>query len=97
MAKTKQINVTNVPANNPVTVLSVCKRVRVGELESNAGYPTTDFKVHSPLSTDDAFHRIGGESWTFEAQNRQFFRPGDIVGYLESSIAGPVVFVQYEE
>lgn len=96
MAKTKQIATTAVLASNPITAISVCKTIRVAELESVANYPTADFQIASPTATDDVFYRIAGESWTFQAPNRQFFRPGDIVGYIATP-GGAKTFVQYEE
>ncbi len=93
MAKTFQFTVDNVGNPEPVTAQSVCKRIYIRE-QGAAG--TTDYFVRQPGMTDPQERKTAGEWTMFEAAPGNFFRPGDIVGYVET-VTGSVTFSQREE
>jgi heme/copper-type cytochrome/quinol oxidase subunit 2 len=94
MPKTKQISVTTTPA--AITVQTTCKTVTISELQSPT-WPTADFQIQAPTSSDDVMYRVKGLSWQFTAKTDSFFQPGTVVGYISLPSGGPVTFVQYEE
>lgn len=97
MAITKLITVSS-GSPTPVTVQTWTDRVTVGEDASVVGYPTTDFKVMKPASTNDAERVQAGGRYTFtkpSAFPAAYFGPNEVAGYIQT-ITGSTTFIQDE-
>ena len=80
-----------------VTAQTVCRKITVGESEAVADWPTVDWIVMAPLSTDAAIRKTRGTKHVFEMPPGQWFRPGDIPGYIKTPTSTGSTFVQVEE
>lgn len=90
MAKTTTFAVTT---NSPVTVLTKCRRVTIGE---NGQIGTDNFTVKQPTSSDTAVTYAAGKKVTFEASGAKWFKADDIIAYVTSAGAA-MTFSQEEE
>lgn len=89
------ITVNNVGDPEPITVVTTCKRVTVGEDLSVVGHPTVEFNVRKPDKTDAA-RRVGaGLTYTFERSDGLFWKPLQICGYVET-VSGSSEFFRDE-
>ena len=91
--KTLTLVVNAVGDPEAIIVQTVCQRVTVGEDESVASYPTTEFNVRFPTIADTP-RRLGiGKTYTFRREN--YWKPGDICGYVDVP-TGSTLFFQDE-
>lgn len=86
-------------AKTPVVALTNCRRIRVQEDQSDAGWPVGQYYVFTPTTTDGPMQLAAGSPHTFDMHsNIHWFKTGDIVGYLQMiGGAGSAEFAQYEE
>lgn len=91
--KTKTLTVTDA-AWVAVTAQTVTKRIIVQEDASVANWPTTDYLVAKPLSTDDQIRKVAGARYTFE-KGEYPYRIGSIAGYIKA-VSGTTTFAQDE-
>ena len=95
--KTGPLITVNAISKTPVTALTVCRRIVVQEDPSVVGWPTSDYLVSVPLSTDGPKQKSAGTEFPFEKPSRLFFNPGEIAGYIELvNGGGATSFSQFE-
>ena len=95
--KTSTFTVNNIGSPEAVVATCACRTVTIGEDPSVTGWPTTDFLITGNESGSGAIQRPAGTQWTFEDPLlRRGFKPGDIVGYVET-VTGSTTFIQVEQ
>lgn len=94
--KTGPLITVNSVSQTPVAALTVCRRIRVQEDPSVSGWPTVDYLVYVPATTDGPMRLTAGVPHLFEKPPGRFFSPGEVAGYL-ASITGSTSFAQYED
>lgn len=92
-AKTTTFAVTT--AAVAVTTNIATRSVTITEDAGAAGWPTQDFKIMAPASSDTAIQRPVGTSFTFTCQGA-FFPAATVVGYVKMA-SGSTTFQQYED
>lgn len=92
MAKTKQLTVSSVTPT-AVVATNFCHTIAVGEDPSVVGWPTTDFAVLKPSTTDQERTIPIGNAYHFERRGN--WSPGQTVGYIRS-LSGTTTFFQDE-
>lgn len=95
MAKIKTFAVNDAGDPEVVTAQTVCRTIEVGEDPSVAGWPTTDFKVYVPTSSDGPRQRPAGATYAFVKPPGLFFNPGEVAGYV-ATVTGATTFFQDE-
>jgi hypothetical protein len=96
MAKTSLFTVNAVGDPEPVTATVVSSRIEIGEDPSQAGWPTTDYLVRSPLALDSPRQMPAGTIYVFTKPNKKFFMPGEVVAYVET-VTGSTSFFKDEQ
>ena len=97
MAKTYTFTVNSTGSPEPIAAQTNCTRIIVGEDPSVANYPTAEFNIYAPKTTDSALrHQLAQLSEPFTPQpGHQTFDIGEIVGYVETT-SGTTTFRQWE-
>lgn len=94
---TRLFTVNSIGAPEPIIVQTVCKRIKVGEDPSQAGYPTTDFQVFKPTSTSGPRQiAVGGVYDDLTRDDPRLWQPGDTAGYV-ATITGSIQMFQDEQ
>lgn len=98
MAKTKLITVSSA-SPTAITTATACQKVTVGEDPSVSGYPTTDFLVMKPTSSDQARRVLSGNQYDFPGPRGPYgndgWEQGRTVGYVKA-VVGTTTFYQDE-
>lgn len=77
-----------------VTASIWTKRVIISEDPSVANWPTTDFLIKAPETTNTPIRRVLGTSFVFESDVP--FPAGKVVGYV-ANVTGSTTFQQLED
>lgn len=75
--------VNGVGDREAVTVSEYCWLVEIQEKSTVTPWPTTDYNVSDVVSGGTYKHKKLGTPWAFPEGN---FRPGEIVGYVETAL-----------
>ena len=92
--KTKLITVAS-NAASAVVALTETPSITISEDPSVANYPTTDFKIMKPTSSDDARRIQAGLSYTFVKNGSARYLAGEIAGYIQA-VTAPTTMCQDE-
>jgi len=79
----------------PVIAHTECTEIIVKEDPSVSGWPTVDYNVLGSVSGSTRIRCAAGTEHRFPASWQQAFKPGDIVGYVET-VTGSTTFQQKE-
>lgn len=91
MPFTKTMTVTTVEQD--VVAGSYTKKLTISEDPSVAGWPTTDFLIKKPSSSNTAIRRPTGTSYTFEGN----YHPGQVLGTVALIAAAAATTFQQDE
>jgi len=94
VGKTKTITVSNL---TPTAIVAETETVEVtvGEDPSVVGWPTQDFKVMKPGSSDTPRQIPIGSTYIFRRDKTNLYRIGETVGYVQAT-TGSTTFFQDE-
>lgn len=90
--KTTTFSVTT--SDTAITTTVATKKVLIQEDPGVAEWPTTDYKIKMPLSTNTAIQRSSGTS--FEFSSDMIIPAGKIVGYV-ATVSGTTTFQKLEQ
>ncbi len=93
MAKTSQITVSNTQFTAVVTH-EQCKKVRITENRAVVGYPTSDFLIAKPDTTDTPVQVQAGAQYEFLSGD-DYFGKAAVIGYVKM-VSGTTTFDQDE-
>lgn len=82
----------NVNPPEAVVAKTSCRRVTIRE---NGG-STQAYNVRKASATSNAISMLAGEPYTFNVDAGAIFKPGDTVGWVETT-AGSITMAQIEE
>lgn len=91
VGKTKTITVSNL---TPTAIIAETETVEitVGEDPSVVGWPTQDFKVIKPESTNLPRQIPIGGTYTFKRDKTNLYRIGETVGYVQAVTTATTFF-----
>lgn len=95
MAKTYTFSVGASPAKTPITVQTWTNRIELQEDPSSGGYPSTDFLIYRPASTDAPVRFLAGSTFVIESDTGPMVT-NQIVGYV-AGVSGSATFAQIEQ
>lgn len=95
MAKSYTFSVSASPVKTPIVVQSFTNRFELQEDPSVAGYPTTDYLIYMPTSSDLPVRFLAGTTFMRESDTGPFYA-GQTVGYI-SGVSGSTTFSQIEQ
>lgn len=69
-------------AGTPIRAATYCQRITIGEDASVTNWPTVDWFVKKPTTSDGAERQPVGARYTFMPTAHRFI-PGEIIGYVQ--------------
>lgn len=97
MAKTFTSSMSASPTKTPVTAQTWTRQIEVTEDPSVAGYPTTDYLVYAPTSSDLPVRMLAGTTFVFRQEAASApYSLGQIVGYI-SGVSNSTTMSQVEQ
>ncbi len=95
MAKTYTFSVGASPTKTPITVQSWTSRIELQEDPSAGSYPSTDFLIYRPTTSDLPVRFLAGSTYIIDSGGAPFYT-GQIIGYI-SGVSGSTTFAQIEQ
>ncbi len=92
--KTKKFTLTTVAT--AITASTWCRQITIQEDLGVAGWPTTDYLIARPTSTDDFLRVAGGVAYVFTFGGFDLIPNGAVVGYAKT-VSGSTTFQQTED
>lgn len=97
MAKTYTFAVSQTPAQTPIVTRTWTRRVEIQEDPSVGAYPSTDFLIYRPGTSDLPVRYLTGSSFVMETGVLSAAYPAGVtIGYI-SGVSGSSTFAQIEE